>query len=68
MHMHPAQFGATVQHGKHLARIKPAIGIKGAFQALLLRQIRFAELYRHQIALFNAHAMFAGQHTANLDT
>lgn len=68
MHMHPAQFSATVQHRKHLTRIKPAIGIKSAFQSLLLREICFTELGGHQITLFNAHAMFAGQHTANFHT
>jgi hypothetical protein len=63
----PAQFGAAMQLREYLAGVEQAFGVKGAFQALLLVEIDLGEHDRHQIAFFNAHAMLAGQHTANFD-
>src|SRR3546814_4115017 len=67
MNMHPAQFGATMQGGKHLARIEQQFGIERAFQALLLLEIGLGEHHGHQIALFDADSMFAGKDAADLD-
>src|SRR3546814_6957586 len=67
MNMHPAQFGATMQGGKHLARIEQQFGIERAFQALLLLEIGLGEHHGHQIALFDADSMFAGKYAADLD-
>ena len=39
MDMHPAQFGAAMQLGKHLARIEQQLGIERAFHPLLVRKI-----------------------------
>ena len=62
--MHPPQFGATVELGEHLARIEERVGIEGAFDALLHAQVHLAEHHAHEIALFDAHTMFAGEHAA----
>ncbi len=42
-------------------------GIEGAFDAHLLREIDLVEHLAHQIALFDADAMLAGQHAADRD-
>ena len=67
MNMHAAQLGAAAQHGKHLPWIQQQIGVKGAFESLLVRQVRFAEHLGHQVALLDADAVLAGQHAADLD-
>jgi hypothetical protein len=43
------------------------LGSKAHLSALLLGEIGLAEHRRHQVALFDADAMFAGQHAADLD-
>ena len=68
VNMHPAQFRAAMELREHLAGIQQSVRVKGAFDAHLLLQIVFGEHGRHQVALFNAHAVFAGQDTANLYT
>src|SRR5258708_38576137 len=67
MHVHAAEFGAAMQGWKHLAGIEQAMRVEGAFQPLLLVEIDLAEHLRHQVALFDADAMFAGQYAAELD-
>ena len=67
MDMHAAKFGAAVQLREHLARIKQPLVIKRALDALLLGKIIFVEHFRHQVALFNADAVFAGQNPARPD-
>jgi hypothetical protein len=54
MHMQPAQLGAAVQFGEDLAGIEQAVGIEGAFDALLLRQVGLVEHRGHEVALFHA--------------
>ena len=66
--MHAAQFGASVELGKHLARIEQVLLVEGAFDPLLLLQVRLREHFRHQVALFHTNSMFARQYTADLDT
>ena len=66
MHMHAAKFGAAMQNRKYFARVKPALGIECAFQALLLTQVSVAELDGHQITLFHADTVFARQHAPYL--
>src|SRR6185295_18166836 len=65
--MHVSLFDAGGQRRKDLSRIEQTTRIKGAFEALLLREIRLAEHNRHQLALFQTNAMFAGQDAADLD-
>ena len=43
------------------------VRIEGAFQPLLLVEIDLVEHRVHQVALFHADAMLAGQHAADLD-
>src|SRR5690348_17738829 len=65
--VHVSLFDAGGQSGKDLSRIEQTIGVESAFQTLLLRKISFAEHGRHQFALFQTHAMFAGQDAAHFD-
>src|SRR5438132_5050210 len=67
VHMHAAELGATVQGRKHLSGIEQALGVEGAFQALLLVEVNLAEHLRHQVALLDADAVLAGEHAAELD-
>src|SRR5262245_34199044 len=67
MHMHAAKLSAAVQCWKHLAGIEQALVVEGAFEPLLLGEISLAEHRRHQVTLFDAHAMLAGEHAADLD-
>ena len=67
MDMHAAKFGTAMQRREHLAGIEQALRVERAFQALLLVEIDLAEHLRHQVALLDTDAMFAGQHTAKLD-
>src|SRR4030081_2253177 len=67
MDMHATQFGAAVQGRKHLSRIEQALRVERAFQPLLLVEIDLAEHLRHQVALLDADAMFAGEDTAKFD-
>ena len=65
--MHAPQLGAAMEHGEHLAGIEQALGVEGAFQALLLGEIGLVEHLAHEVALFDAHAMLARQHAAHGD-
>ena len=65
--MHAAEFGAAVQLGVDLAGIEQALGVEGAFEALLLIEVGLAEHHRHQVALLDAHAMLAGENAADFD-
>src|SRR5664279_3123205 len=67
MDVHPAKLGATMQGWKYLAGIKQALRVERAFQPLLLVEVDLAEHLRHQVALLDADAMFAGQHAAEFD-
>ena len=62
--MHAAEFGAAVQGRKHLAGIEQALRVERAFQPLLLVEVYFRKHLRHQVALLDANAMFAGEHAA----
>ena len=53
--------------GKHLAGIEQPLASKAHLTAMLLGEIDFVEHLRHQVALLDADAMFAGQHAADLD-
>jgi hypothetical protein len=68
MHMQAAKLGTAVQMRKHLPGIQQMIGIKSAFQTLLLFHVIFGKLDRHQITFFNANAMFASQHATHFYT
>ena len=61
------EFGAAMQGGKHLARIEQTLGVERTLQPLLLGEIDVAEHFRHEVAFFDADAVFAGQHAAKLD-
>src|SRR6185312_10584019 len=65
--VHTAELGAAVQLRKDLARVEQALLVERAFQPLLLIEIGFREHHRHQVALLDAYAMFAGQHAPDLD-
>src|SRR5260221_9314393 len=65
--MHAAEFGASAQGRKYLAGIEQPLRVQRAFQPLPLIEIDLAEPFRHQIALLDADAMFAGQHAAEFD-
>src|SRR5579862_4813903 len=65
--MHVPLLDAGGQSRKDFAWIEKSICVKRAFKSLLLRQVRFAEHGRHQFALFQADAMFAGQNAADFD-
>src|SRR3981081_1014888 len=65
--MQAAKLSAAVQGRKYLPRIEQALRVERAFQPLLLVEIDLAEHLRHQVALLDTDAMFAGQHAAELD-
>src|ERR1700761_814376 len=67
MHMDAAELGATMQRREHFAGIEQALVVEGAFEALLRIKIDFGEHYRHQVALFHADAVLAGEHAADFD-
>src|SRR5258708_34658849 len=67
MYVHAAEFGAAMQGWKHLAGIEQALRVEGAFQPLLLVEIDLAEHLRHQVALLDADAVFAGEDAAKFD-
>src|SRR5579885_1375351 len=59
MHVQPPELGAAMQLREHLARIEQALGVEGAFQALLLVEIGLVEHRAHEVALLDADAMLA---------
>src|SRR6266508_5916712 len=63
--MDAAEFGAPVQGRKYLAGIEQAFLVEGAFEPLLRIQIGLVEHDRHQVALFDADAMFTGEPAAD---
>src|SRR5689334_21684459 len=65
--VHVSLFDAGGQSGKNLSRIEQTICIKSAFETLLLSEIFFSKHRRHQFALLQADAMFAGQDAAHFD-
>lgn len=67
MDMHAAKLGAAMELGKDLAGVEDLRWVKGAFDPLLLIEIILVELNRHEIPLFDANPMFAGQDTADFD-
>ena len=68
MNVHPAEFGAAVKDGENLPRVQRPFGIKGTLKALLLLEIRRAEHHAHEIALFHADPVLAGEDSADLNT
>ena len=67
MHMQVPELGAAVQLRKHLAGIEQALRVEGAFQPLLLIEVNLGEHVAHQVALLDAHAVFAGNfHIGNV--
>src|SRR5947209_287470 len=67
VHMNAIELRAAAELRKDLAGIEQALLIEGAFQALLLVQVDFTEHRVHEIALFDADAVLAGEHAADLD-
>src|SRR5206468_8514951 len=67
VYMETAELGAAVQLRKHLARIEQAVGIEGAFQALLMREVALVEHRTHQVALFDPDPVLAGQDATHFD-
>ena len=67
MDVHAAEFSAAVQGREHLAGVEQALRVECTFQPLLLVEVDLAEHFAHQVALFDADAMFAGQHAAEFD-
>src|SRR5262249_21248284 len=65
--MHTPELSTAVEFRENLAGIHQPIGIKRAFDALLLREIFLREHFGHEVALFDSHTVLAGQHAANLD-
>src|SRR5690606_10340200 len=65
MYMHTAKLGTATQLRKDLAGIEQMLGIEGTFDPHLLVEIDFVEHFRHQIALFYADPMFAGENAAD---
>src|SRR6266404_4423124 len=68
MDVYATQFCAAMQGRKYLAGIEQALRVEGAFQTLLLVEIDLVKHFRHQVALLDADAMFAGKHAAEFDT
>src|SRR5690349_10015471 len=67
MDVHAPELGAAMQHREHLAGVEQAFGIERAFQALLMRKVDLGEHLAHEVALLDADAVLAGQHTAHTD-
>ncbi len=67
MDVHAAELGAAVELGEDLAGVEDLARVEGAFDPLLLVQVDLVELERHQVALFDADAVLAGQDAADLD-
>src|SRR6266699_4440461 len=67
VHVHAPELGAAVQRRKHLARVEQTLVVEGAFEPLLLLEVSLGEHGRHQVALFHAHPVLAGEHAADLD-
>src|SRR6202023_4417766 len=67
MDVHAAEFSATVQGREHLAGVEQALRVECTFQPLLLIEVDLAEHFAHQVALFDADAMPAGQDAAEFD-
>src|SRR5687768_5057027 len=65
VHMHAAELGASVQLRKYLAGVEQVLGVESALDPLLLGQVCLVEHFRHEIALLDAHAVFAGQDAAD---
>src|ERR1700732_1458272 len=65
MHMHPAELRAAMEHGKHFSRIEQLLLVERGLDCNLLGEIDVVEHFWHQIAFFDADAMFARQHAAD---
>src|SRR5215467_11850349 len=65
--VHAPELGASVQRRKYLARVEQALVVEGAFEPLLLLEVGLGEHCRHQVALFHAHPVLAGEHAAYFD-
>src|SRR5262249_51491361 len=67
MDVHTAELGTAVQHREHLAGVEEPVGIEGAFEPLLLRQLALAEHRAHEVALLDADAVLARKDAAHRD-
>src|SRR3546814_2215126 len=67
MDMYASQLGAAVKCRKDLTRIEQKFGVESTFQTLLLLKVGFAEHFGHQVPLFYADPMFAGEDPAHFD-
>src|SRR3954451_6532664 len=67
VYMHPAELGAAVQLREHLAGIEKVVGVEGALETLLLREVDVVEHRVHQVTLLDADAVLAGQHATDLN-
>ena len=65
--MKTPQFSAAVQYREHFAWVQQVLCVEGTFQPLLVVKINRGEHLPHEIALLDANAMLAGQHTTHAD-
>ena len=67
--MRPAGSAADCgfEQREHLAGVQQPVRVEGGLEPALLLQFMGVELHRHQVALFHADAMLAGQAAADLD-
>src|SRR5215218_3006643 len=68
MDVHPAEFGAAMQGGKHLAGVEQSLCVERAFQSLLLIKVDLAEHLGHQVPLLDTDAVFPREYAPKLDT
>src|SRR5262249_26470395 len=67
MDMDAAQLSAAMKLREDLAGIEQPVRVEGAFEAELMVEVDLVEHRRHEVALFDADAMLAGEHAADLD-
>ena len=65
MDMQPAELGAAMELREHLAGVQQTVRVEGAFEALLMGEVGFVEHCSHEVALFDADPVLAGQHAAD---
>jgi hypothetical protein len=67
MDVETPELGAAMELRKDLARVEQAIRIESAFEALLMRQVALVEHCSHEVTLFDADPVLAGQHSTDFD-
>src|SRR4051812_44948764 len=65
--MDAPELRAAAQLREHFPWIEQPVRIEGAFEAQLLIEVGLAEHHRHQVALFDADTVLAGEHAADFD-